>query len=85
MKPVTFAFREGVSREDQDRVLAMIKAFDEVDGAGWLKPDAGDPEVARMAFAYVADETDLSRFVSKLSRVPQIEVASPPAERRLID
>jgi hypothetical protein len=84
MQPVMFTFRPGLSREDQDRVLDMINSLDGVTRAARLKPDAHDPDTARMACAFVDDVTDPGRIVVTLSHIPQIEVASSPSARGLI-
>jgi hypothetical protein len=83
MKPVMFTLKRGLSRKDQEVTFTTIKSLDGVTRAGLLKPDALDAEIARMAYAYVDDDTDLDRFVLKLSRLPEIETASIPSQRRV--
>ncbi len=84
MRSVVFKFRSTVSPEQPDAVLAQINTWEGVSKAGHLKPDARSPEVLRLCYAYIEDNANLAALVERLSRLPEIESASPPAERRLI-
>jgi hypothetical protein len=48
-----------------------------------LKANAKNPSVRRMFNAYVDDEADVEETVERLSSLPEVESAEPPAERYL--
>ena len=84
MRSVTFNFRPDVPPEQQDEVLEHINAWDAVRRASRLKPDAQHPLLLRMAYATAADDADLEDLRARLSELPEIESASIPPQRRLV-
>jgi hypothetical protein len=84
MHTVMFNFRSSVTLEQQEAFMAQIGTWDGVRKAGPIKPDATRPELHRMCYAYVEDSADTEKIVERLSKLPEIESAFPPAERRLL-
>jgi hypothetical protein len=84
MQAVNFKFRSNCSGNEQKAVLAEIQGWGEVRSAAQLKPEAKNPEVRRMAYAYLQKGAAPEEVVRKLNALDGIEVASIPAERRLV-
>lgn len=84
MRSVTFTLRRGLSPEREERVLSEISAREGVVKAARLKPDAKDPTIRLMGFAYLEDSADPEALVTFLSQLPEVESASVPATRGLI-
>lgn len=84
MRSVMFNFRPNLSLEEQDALLIQINTWNGVSKAAHLKPDAKNPAILRMCYAYVTDQAELKVLKEHLSALPEIESASIPAERRLL-
>jgi len=84
MRSVVFNFKASTAQKDQDQVLARLNTHAGVIRAARLKPEAQDPDVRRMAFAYVDDSLDVEILLTQLSHFPEIDSASLPARRHLI-
>ncbi len=84
MRSVMFNFRPNVPLEEQDALLVQINTWNGISRAAHLKPDAKNPALLRMCYAYVSDQAELEALVERLSALPEIESASIPAERRLL-
>jgi hypothetical protein len=77
-------FQSGLSPEQQAATLARINTWAGVSRAACLKPEAKDPDVRRLCYAYVEDDADVAAIADRLAQLPEVESASVPAERRLI-
>jgi hypothetical protein len=81
---VFFNTRASLSPEERDRLLSRIRSWKFVRSADLLDPRASEPEIAKMCFAELDDEADAQAVVRELSKLPEVEAASLPAERRLL-
>lgn len=84
MRSVTFNFRTDVSEDERQETLERISSWSDVEKASPLKPEAKNPLLLRMAYAYLKDDADLDGVVERISNLPEIESASAPPRRRLI-
>lgn len=84
MYSVMFNFRPDVPIERQDALLSQINTWNGINRAAHLKPDAKNPALLRMCYAYVSSQAELEVIVEHLSELLEIESASIPAERRLL-
>ncbi len=84
MRTVMFNFHADVPPAQQEMLMAQIDAWDGVHRTACLKPEATCPELRRMCYAYVEDSAEIKTIVERLSILPEIESAFPPAERRLL-
>jgi hypothetical protein len=84
MRTVMFNFHADVPPQQQETLMAQIGTWDGVHKTACLKPDATRPELRRMCYAYVEDSAEIKTIVERLSTLPEIESAFPPAERRLL-
>ncbi len=84
MRSVMFNFRSDVSPEQQDAILAQIRAWDAIASVGRLKADAKRADILRMSYAYVKDDADIDAVTHRLSEIPEMDNASMPAERHLL-
>jgi hypothetical protein len=64
-------------------LLHEIEDWPPVTSAALLDPEATHPEVQRMAFVNVKDDTEVEDVVNHLNELPEVEIAFTPAERRL--
>lgn len=84
MRSITFKFKSDVPAKRQGAILARINSWKAVRKAGPLNPEAKHPLARRLSYAYVEDDADIDTLVDRLSKIPDIESASIPAERHLI-
>lgn len=84
MRSVMFNFRPDVPRDEQDAALARISDWSAINKASRLKPEAKNPLLQRMAYAYLEDDADIEKVVERLNDLPEIESASAPTSRHLI-
>lgn len=84
MRSVMFNFQPNVPLEEQDTLLAQINIWDGISKAAHLKPDAKNPAILRMCYAYVNSRAEPEALIERLSALPEIESAFIPAERRLL-
>ncbi len=70
MPTLTFLFRASADDEARQAAIEEIKRWPEVSATNFLKREADNPEVRRIAFAEVPDEKNLMRFsnVCKICR-----------------
>lgn len=80
MSTITFNIRRGLSREEQDRLLAVVAELPGVEHVSRIAPDIPDPFASRMCYATVGAEQE-AQVCGRLSSMPNIEFASRPAER----
>jgi hypothetical protein len=57
----------------------------EVGAANFLKREANNPEVRRIAFAEVPDERNLMEVLNRLQSLPVVATANLPAQSALIE
>ncbi len=84
MDTIFFDFRLDVTRSQQDKLIAEINTWQGISQVGHLKPDAQNPEIVRMCYAYITDRSDLQVLTEKLSALAEVESASIPASRQLL-
>lgn len=78
---MTFTFDASTSPAVRRDVLDQIRRWEGVVSAQLLKPDARNPDVARMAYVVLADDVDADAVAEQLVRMDAIESASLPARR----
>jgi hypothetical protein len=83
-RSVTFSFRPSASVDAQKDALNEIRAWAGVVSAAFLKPDARNPEIARMGYVVVSSDANIDEVTAHLSELQTIETASVPATRYLI-
>ena len=84
MPSVMFAFDEQASEENQNRISNELLNLPGVHNVGRISPDATKPELRRMWYAEVADETAASELVTQLRQHDDIKSADLPAPRGLV-
>lgn len=84
MDSIVFDFRLDVPRTQQDALLGQIKTWHGISQVGHLKPDAQQPTIVRMCYAYVTDRGELQVLTEKLLALAEVESASIPAPRHLL-
>ena len=84
MKAINFSFREETAPDAQRIAIDAIKAVPGVRGVAHVKPDSKDAAVARMATVYLADDANVEDVRSRVESLDQVERASVPAQRTLI-
>jgi hypothetical protein len=84
MESVTFVFRPGLTSEQQDAILERLQSWTAIDKAERLNRTSSNPDISRMAYAYVSDEAEPRAIAQRLSEIPEIESATLPAPRRLV-
>ena len=85
MPTLTFLFRPSANDEARQAAIEEIKRWPEVSAANFLKREATNPEVRRIAFAEVPDEKNLMEVLKRLQNLPAVETANLPAQRTLIE
>ena len=85
MPTLTFLFRASADDEARQAAIEEIKRWPEVSAANFLKREADNPEVRRIAFAEVPDEKNLMEVLKRLQNLPVVETANQPAQRTLIE
>lgn len=83
-KSVTFTFDSSASPAARQDALDRIRHWEGVISAQLLKPDARNPDVARMAYVLLADDADADAVAEQLARMDAIESASVPARRFIV-
>lgn len=83
MRTVMFTFRPEVPLERQEALLTQIGTWEGIHKVGPIKPEATRAEIRRMCYAYVEDSANIERIVERFAKLPEIESAFLPAERRL--
>ena len=78
-----FVFRAEVPLDRQDAVLAEIRSWHTNGSVDRLTPEAKQPDLLRMCYAYLEDDADADAVVQRLLELPEIESASLPTRRRL--
>jgi hypothetical protein len=61
------------------------QGWPEVSAANFLKREANNPEVRRIAFAEVPDERNLMEVLKRLQSLPVVATANLPAQRTLVE
>jgi hypothetical protein len=84
MPTLTFLFRPSADDQARQAAIEEIKRWPEVRTANFLKREAKNPEVRRIAFADVPDERNLMKVLERLQNLPVVETANRPAQRTLI-
>jgi hypothetical protein len=84
MDSIMFNFRLDLSLEKQSALLDRINTWNGISQAGHLKPNAQNPVIARMCYAYVNEKEELKVLMEKLSALSEIESVSIPATRQLL-
>lgn len=84
MKTLTITFRVGILQARRQAVLEEMAQVPGVLRASFLKAESEHPEVARIAYVSLTDETDVEAVLARLRKLPEIEAASVPPSRRLI-
>jgi hypothetical protein len=84
MQSIQVALIEGLGSETRTSVLERLKAIPDVLGAPMLKPDAKDPDIARMAIVYFNDNASPAHVSEVLAALPEVVSAHKPAARELI-
>lgn len=84
MKSINFSFHERTAPDARQVAIEAIKSVPGVRGVAHVKPDSKDPAVARMATVYLSDDADVEAVRSQVESLDQVERASIPAERHLI-
>ena len=85
MPTLTFLFRASADDEARQAAIEEIKRWPEVSATNFLKREADNPEVRRIAFAEVPDEKNLMEVLKRLHNLPVVEAANQPAQRTLIE
>jgi hypothetical protein len=85
MPTLTFLFRPSANDEARQAAIEEIKRWPEVSAANFLKREATNPEVRRIAFAEVPDEKNLMEVLKRLQNLPAVETANLPAQRTLVE
>jgi hypothetical protein len=85
MPTLSFLFRPSASDEARQAAIEEIRRWPEVSAANFLKREADNPEVRRIAFAEVPDEKNLMEILQRLQSLPVVETANQPAQRTLIE
>jgi hypothetical protein len=84
MDSILFDFRLDVTIAQQDALLGQINTWHGISQVGHIKPDAKQPEIVRMCYAYVSDRDELQVLTEKLSALAEVESATIPAARQLL-
>ncbi len=84
MQQVVFTVRPSTTAERQHLLLQQLGSWPEIAHVSPLLPEATDPAIQRMCYAYLADHANAVEVVERLRAVPEVESADLPAQRRLI-
>jgi hypothetical protein len=84
MQAITFNFKADVEPDQQEAELAKINAWQGVQIAGRTQPDTPDPEISRMGYVYLEENSDPTEIADQLAKIPVIETVSIPSKRRLV-
>jgi hypothetical protein len=85
MPTLTFLFQPSANDEARQAAIEEIKRWPEVSAANFLKREANNPEVRRIAFAEVPDERNLMEVLKRLQSLPVVATANLPAQRTLVE
>jgi len=84
MTNVNILFAASATEEERRRVLTEIHGWSEVAAVGFLKEDARNPAVRRMAWAELDDTGALADVLARCQQFDAVESAGQPAARRLL-
>jgi hypothetical protein len=79
---IVFSLSSTVSRDQQEKLITELQSWSDVEAVGQLFPRAPQPDLLRMFFAYVSEDTEPNIVVERIQRMPEVERASISAERR---
>jgi hypothetical protein len=85
MPTLTFLFRPSADDDARQAAMEEVKRWPQVSAANFLKREAKNPEVRRIAYAEVPDAKDLMDVLQRLQTLPVVETANLPAQRTLIE
>jgi hypothetical protein len=85
MPTLTFLFQRTSDDEARQAAIEDIKRWPEVSAANFLKREAKNPEVRRIAWVEVPDESKVAEILKRLQSLSVIETANRPARRTLIE
>lgn len=80
---MTFTFSAAAPDSARQDVLEEIRHWHGIVSVQLLKPGARNPDIARMAYAVLADDADIDGVAEQLGRLEIVESASVPARRFL--
>ncbi len=83
MRSIVFNTRPEVGGEERAALLARLGRLPGVHRAAALSPNSKSPATRRMCYAYVNDDADIESVRDQIARLPEVESADLPAERRL--
>jgi len=84
MKAVMFTLRPEITPDEQAAVLEQIGSWETVTQVAALDPEAEEPDIRHICYAYVADDADPEALVQRLLGLPEVESAAVPPERRAL-
>ncbi len=84
MPTLSFLFQSWADDQARCASINEINSWAEVEAADFLKHEAKNPEVRRMAWARVADESKLMEVLARLQKLPAVKSAQRPAPRKLL-
>lgn len=84
MRSITFKLRPEYEPEAIPSFFSQLENRAEIAKAGAFQPKSKSKVVRRLCYAYVNDEADLDAVAQFVGRLPEVEVAEVPEERRLI-
>jgi hypothetical protein len=82
---LTFLFQPSANDEARQAAVEEIKRWPEVSAANFLKREANNPEVRRIAFAEVPDERNQMEVLKRVQSLPVVATANLPAQRTLVE
>jgi hypothetical protein len=84
MRSIVFNLRPEVGREEHASLLTRVGRVPGIHRAAALSPNSKNATVGRMFYAYVNDDADIEAVRDRIARLPEVESADLPAERRLV-
>ena len=82
MKAIMFTLRPGITPEQQEALLSHVRSWEGVTQAATLDPEAEDPDIRHIGYAYLGEDADPEAVVRRLMSLPEVASASVPPERR---
>jgi hypothetical protein len=83
MRSIVFNVRPEVAHDEQASLLKRLGRLPGIHRAAALSPNSKSAVTRRMCYAYVNDNADIQAVRDEIARLPEIESADLPAERRL--
>lgn len=83
MRKVIFSFAPGTSSQRQQDIFRNVGNWTMVKDIGYLRPNAKNPAIARMAYVYVDQTYTLGAFLVALQYVYDIDPQSIPTTKRV--